>query len=121
MIGAWPRLIELLLGAWLLLAAEALGHTGQTSLVMADRIAGVATLSIVVLSLVPRLRLVRMGTLPVALGLGVWAWTSFPRPGPAGAQNQLLVALVLALLVFVPTESDEPPPDWRPYVQRTRT
>jgi hypothetical protein len=70
-------------------------------------------------SLVPKLRVVRVATLPIALVLGAWAWTAFPRRGPAGAQNQLLVALVLPLLAFVPRAPDHPPLSWRPYVQRT--
>jgi hypothetical protein len=118
-LGAWPRVLELGLGAWLLVAARALGHAGRPELVMADRIAGAATLIIVLVSLVPKLRVVRVATLPIALALGAWAWTALPRPRPAGAQNQLLVALVLALLAFVPTAPDQPPSSWRPYVQRT--
>ena len=118
MTFGWPRLLELALGVWLLLSASTLGHAGQTELEAADRIAGGATLVVVLLSLIRRLRLVRVGTLVVAVGLVAWAWLSFPRPGPAGAQNQLLVGLVLGLLAFVPTEWNRPPPSWRPYAER---
>lgn len=116
----WPRLVELALALWLFLSASTLGHEGRAELESVDRVAGVATIVLVLLSLVPRLRLVRIGTVVVASALLAWAWLSFPRPGPAGAQNQLVVGLLLALLVFMPTEWRRPPPSWRPYVEERR-
>lgn len=116
MIGLWPRVLELLLGLWLLLSPGVLGHGGESALGLADRLAGTLIVVVAALSMIPRLSRIHFATLAIGLALGAWAWASFERPGPAGAQSQILVGLSLALLALVPTGSTRPPEEWRPFV-----
>ncbi len=112
----WPRLVEALLGLWLLASPLALGSVTDASARFADWIGGSLVLALAALSALRSYRHAHLGTLLVVGGLTTWAWLHFPRPGPPQAQNDILVSLLLAVVAIVPTGASRPPASWRPYV-----
>ena len=110
----WPRVIEGMLGCWMLVTP--LVFRGTQSL---GDYAGLALLSggmLVTTSLLSfwhRTSFARFGTLAVALGLALHGYFSAPRPGPPAAQNELTIGLLLLLFAVLPNETNEPPAPWR--------
>lgn len=109
----WARVVEALLGVWLILAAVLFGMPDATDATTVPLVAGIATL--LLSALATRLRHAHLLVLLVAVGLIAWGWSSFPRPGPAAAQNAILVGLTLGLFGIIPNQAHEPPVGWRPY------
>lgn len=113
----WPRVAEMVLGAWLAASPALLAPVVGTPWIEVGAGAAVVLLGAVALRPPrPWLRHAHAATLAVALLLLAAGWLITPRPGPAAAQNRILVGLLLALFALAPTHAERPPPTWRHHV-----
>lgn len=111
----WPRILELLLGASLLLLPSLLpGAGGVQGWVTWG--AGVLVLVFAAGSFIWRFRYAHLGSLVVAAGLLAMGWLQTPRPASPWAQGVLVVGLLLGLTALVPNPALGPPDGWRRYV-----
>jgi len=118
----WARVVEAMLGLWLLLSPFVLGHGGDSTLEWAvDLTAGTAVVVVALGSFHARLRRLHLLHLPVAGGLLVLGWL---RGGPdpdAACQNWVVLALLLAMIAIVPSRAHDPPSAWqRFYAEKGR-
>ncbi len=110
----WPRVIEGMLGAWLMLTpfvfrgTEAVAGCGVNALVCGGVIA-VASL----LSFWRPTRHARFLTLAASLWLSLHGYFGAERPGPPAAQNELVIGFTLLLFAIMPNEINEVPEPWR--------
>ena len=110
----WPRVIEGMLGAWLLLTpfvfrgTEALGDFVVSSMVT-GLVIGIASL----FSFWEPTRHARFLTLAASLWLSLHGYFGAERPGPPAAQNELVLGLTLLLFALMPNEVNEVPRPWR--------
>lgn len=110
----WPRVVEAVVGLWLLASPFALG--APTTDAIAVPLAG--GLAVLALDLgARRVRLLHFLIVVVGLALIAWGWARFPRPGPAIAQSSIVAGLILGLMGVIPNEAGDPPPAWRPHVR----
>jgi hypothetical protein len=110
----WPRVIEGMLGAWLMLTpfvfrgTEAVGDF-VTSSIVSGLVIAVASL----LAFWEPTRHARFLTLAVSLWLSLHGYFGAERPGPPAAQNELVLGLTLLLFAIMPNEVNEVPRPWR--------
>jgi hypothetical protein len=110
----WARVIELMLGVWLLLSPFIFRETAAVGDFRSTDIStGSAVILLSLLSFWKPLRRSHLGTGVLALWLVVWAWFAAARPGPPAAQNEIVIGLVLLMLAIVPNEASLPPDPWR--------
>jgi hypothetical protein len=117
--GTWPRVVEVMLGLWLVLSPLIfrLG-TGDRALIANHIFYGAAA---VVASLIA-IRVPFMRAVIVAIGLwlvgyGYAAHGYFYTPG---CQNLMIVGALLCALGIIPTDCLEPPRSWRDYYAHQR-
>jgi hypothetical protein len=115
----WARVVEVMLGCWLLVSPFVFRDTPHVSAFWTTDVAtGCAA---IVCSLAAFARpLARAHLLTGAAGVWLIAsgYFSMPRPGPPAAQNEIVIGLLLAMLAVVPTEASRPPAPWRPRHRR---
>jgi hypothetical protein len=110
----WARVIELMLGIWLLISpfifreTAAVGNFWST-----DVSTGSAVILLSLLSFWRPLSRSHLATGVLAMWLIVWAWFAAARPGPPAAQNEIVIGLLLVMLAIVPNEASLPPESWR--------
>jgi hypothetical protein len=110
----WARVVEVMLGVWLLLSpfifrdTPAIGNYWST-----DVTTGTAVILLSFLSFWRPLRSSHLATAVLAAWLILWAWFSAARPGPPAAQNEIIIGLLLLMLALVPNEASLPPEPWR--------
>ena len=110
----WPRVSELLIGVWLMLAPVVFAATESiASFAGRDVAAGAVVVMMSLLSFWSRTASAHVGTGLLAVVLGLGAYFGFPRPGPPAAQNEIAVACVLLLLAIIPNQASRPPEPWR--------
>lgn len=108
----WPRIVEILIGAWLVASPWIFGHAASSGMLMSDLVCGGAVMLLAGLAFLPRFRWAYLFELLVAAWLVGFAFFAAEAPLP-GLQNNLLVAMVLALFVVVPSQATKPPRSWR--------
>ena len=110
----WPRVVEVMFGAWLLIVPFVFRGTPEV-----DRFVPSAVLSgsvIIVASLMAfwhRTAWARFITLAASLWLMGHGYFAAVRPGPPAAQNEITVGLLLILFAILPNETNRPPIGWR--------
>lgn len=110
----WPRVIEGMLGAWLLVTpfvfrgTEAAADYSWNAAICGASI-GLATL----LSFWRPARHARFLTLAISCWLMLHGYFSAERPGPPAAQNELVIGLTLLLFALMPNAVNQPPEPWR--------
>lgn len=110
----WPRVVELMLGGWLILSPLIFrGTESVEAFATRDVTAGSAIVVLSLLSFWHRTARVHLCTAALALGLGLYAYLIWPRPGPPAAQNEIAVAMLLVLFAIIPNEATTPPAGWR--------
>lgn len=110
----WPRVIEGMLGAWLLVSPFVFRNTEAStdytlSVVASGTIVTIASL----LSFWRPARYARFLTLTVSVWLTMHGYFSAVRPGPPAAQNELVVGLILVLFAIMPNDTNDVPEPWR--------
>ena len=106
----WPRVVEVMLGAWLVITPFVFRGTEGI-----DRYAANAVISgtiIIVASLMAFWR--RAGwmcyvTLAASLWVAAHGYVAAVRPGPPAAQNEIMVGLLLLLFAILPNDVNRPP------------
>jgi len=120
----WGRIVEIMLGLWLLLSPFLFGHyPGDRALWISDMTCGFATVLLAMVSFwwLPVLRFLRYAhllILAVAGWLLVFGYIHGGHPAAPGYQNDIFVGLTLLLIAIIPNEASLPPPAWRRYYQR---
>ena len=110
----WPRVVELMLGCWLLLTAFIFRGTPQLeAFVVNDAVAGGIVVICSLLCYWRPTRRAHVVTLLVGLGLAAYGYFVTERPGPPAAQNDIMVGLLLFIFAIIPTEASLPPEPWR--------
>lgn len=102
----WPRWLEVALAVWLLAAPFALPRAAN---VWTDLACGALVLALAAASLRAPDRRPHLLTLLVAAWLAAAGWVGAPAPA---AQNELVLALTLAMTAILPTRAVEPPREW---------
>jgi hypothetical protein len=112
----WGRVVELMLGLWLVLSPFIFGHEIlHPALWKNDFACGVAMVLLALLSFWHALRHVHLLNLLVAAWLIGFGYIYGGYPSPPGAQNNILLGLILLLFAVIPNEANQPPLPWRHY------
>lgn len=115
----WPRVVELMLGAWLaispLFVADDVGGFGAVNAYVCAAL--VATASC--LAYWEPTRHARALTLTVGLWLTGRAYLVADFPAEPMVQNEFLVGLLLLMFAIVPNNISQPPRSWEPYIRQT--
>jgi len=118
----WSRVVEAMLACWLAISPFLFSFRDDDTLLWVNALGGGAAVAILALaSLDPRRDRLHLGILAIAGWLA--AHTLFaggPPPVSAAHQNQIAVALLLAMLAILPTRSDRPPAPWVDFYERRR-
>ena len=110
----WPRVIEGMLGCWLLVTPLVFrGTTAIEDYTTSALVSGAIVIVMSGLSFWQPARLARFGTLGVSLWLALHGYVAAERPGPPAAQNEIMIGLTLLLFAIIPNEASRPPAAWR--------
>lgn len=110
----WPRVIEGMLGCWLLVTPFVFrGTTAVDDYTASALVSGAIVIVMAVMSFWEPARLARFVTLGVALWLALHGYFAAERPGPPAAQNEIMIGLTLLLFAIIPNEASQPPRAWR--------
>jgi hypothetical protein len=116
----WARVVEIMLGAWLVISPLVFRDTPWPRALHRQRpdvrIAGHRLCPALFLAARERAHL---ATLVLGAWLAGYGYFSAPRPGPPAAQNEIVLGLLLMVFAVVPTEAARPPEPWRARVPRT--
>jgi hypothetical protein len=106
----WPRVIEGMLGCWLLVTPFVFrGTTAVEDYTTSAIVSGGVVIVMAVLSFWEPTRLARFVTLGVSLWLALHGYFAAERPGPPAAQNEIMIGLTLLLFAIIPNEASQPP------------
>lgn len=109
----WPRVVELMLGLWLLISPLVFRVPAGQTLVLASALVCAAVAVIASLASFWRpLRHARFATLAAGLWLVISAEVQ-ARPLLPPEQNQIVVGLLLVMFAIIPGEASQPPLPWR--------
>jgi hypothetical protein len=116
----WSRVVEIMLGHWLLMSPFIFGHEPAATWLWAiDLGCGAAVIAFGLLSYWEPTRGSHFGTLAVAVALIAAAFLQQPVPVPPSTpippeiQNQLILGLLLMMFALVPNEASQPGRAWR--------
>ena len=110
----WPRVIEGMIGVWLLLTPFVFrGTDGLAAFAASSVTSGAVVMLASVLSFWRPTRHARFLTLAASLWLSLHGYFGADRPGPPAAQHELVVGLTLLLFALMPNEASQPPEPWR--------
>ena len=115
----WVRVIETMLGLWLVLSPFIFGHyPAHQALWQNDFACGVAIVLLALGSFWPPLRHLHLLSLLVAGWLIGFGYVYGGYPAPPGAQNDIFLGLTLLLFAIIPNEANKPSRSWRRYYQQ---
>ena len=113
----WPRVVELMLGVWLLIAPFVFGFVLGGFQSMQAWICGFVVIIASCLSYWPPTRHARAATALTGLWLTGSSYAVGAFPAPPDVQNGLLTGLLLVMFAIIPNEASEPPRPWRPFIE----
>lgn len=109
-----PRVVELMLGCWLVLSPFIFRHSlAETLLWKNDMYSGALVVALSLASFSQRFRHAHFGTALVALWLMAFGYFTAGDPAPAAQQNQFSLGLLLLMFAIIPNEATLPPRAWR--------
>jgi hypothetical protein len=109
----WARHFELALALWLALAPFVFDLEGPRWVWWSELGSALALGTLALLAYHPRARRAHQAELAVALWLLVSGRFLLLERAPATAQNEIVVALLVAMLAVVPSRASTPPRAWR--------
>jgi hypothetical protein len=113
----WSRVVEIMLGCWLLVAPFVFQHSAEhVGWWITDLAAGSAVIMFGLLSHARPTRHAHLLTLIVACGLIGYAFSQAlgsagPHVSPA-QQNEVILGFLLLMFALVPNEASQPPESW---------
>lgn len=109
----WSRVVEVMLGCWLLLSPFLFRHAAEKSALWANDLAtGTAVILFGLLSYWRPTRHIHLLSLVVGGWLIAFAyWKGFGTSLPA-SQNHLIVGLLLLMFAIIPNSASRPTIDW---------
>ena len=109
----WPRVIELMLGCWLVVSPFVFRGTPELERYMFSLVGSGAVVVIAsLLSFWPPAASARFLTLLTSLWLTGHGYFAAVRPGPPAAQNEIMIGLLLLVFAILPNDTNRPPADW---------
>ena len=111
----WPRVVELMLAIWMLMAPFAVGAdvtSGMTWVRAAVPALIVMTVSFASFWGPVRRRPFHLISAATGLAVALAAWIG-PRPLPPLEQSELVTGLMLLMFAIIPNEASLPPQKWR--------
>jgi hypothetical protein len=115
----WGRIVEMMLGLWLVVSPFIFGHyPADRPLWLNDLICGAAIFLLAALSFwtLPFCRVLRYAHVDI-LAVGGWligfGYFHGGYPASPGYQNDILLGLTVILLAIIPNQASQPPPSWR--------
>lgn len=116
----WSRVVEVMLGCWLLMSPFIFSHSASRPMLWAtDFGAGTAVIVCALLSFWRPTRYAHLLTLLTASGLVAAAYLSGFGTAPPAAQNQAVLGWLLLMFAVIPNEATQPPPCHRSASQPT--
>jgi hypothetical protein len=110
----WPRVIEGMLGIWLLLMPFVFRDTEAVAdFIVTAVVSGLLIATASILSFWRPTRHARVLTLAISVWLALDGYFGTSRPGPPAAQNELVIGLTLLLFAIMPNEINDVPEPWR--------
>lgn len=110
----WPRVVEIMLGCWLVLSPFIFGHSGERPAWWINDIScGTAIIILALVSHWNPLKRIHLVSAIVALWLIGFAYFSSPYPTPPAMQNDIVLGLLVAMFAILPSEVHQPPNSWR--------
>jgi hypothetical protein len=115
----WGRVIEIMLGLWLVISPFIFGHYPSIRpLWINDFACGTAIVLLACLSFWRPLRHTHVLILGIAFWLIGFAYVTGGYPAAPGFQNDILLGLTVMLMPLIPNQASQPPLPWRQYYQR---
>src|SRR5688572_25022582 len=110
----WPRVVECMLGCWLLISPFVFRYPGSWSgWWINDCATGLAVIGFALLSYWRPTRHMHLVTLLVALWLVLYGRFGHQHPFPPAAQNYITIGFLLMMLAIIPNHASQPPEAWR--------
>ena len=115
----WPRIVEVMLGLWLVLSPLIFRfEAGDLALTINHLIYGTAT---VVVSLIAiRVRFLRIVTIAIGLSLIGYGYVAGGYPPASGYLNLIVIGVLVGALGLLPTDCLQPTHSWREYYASQR-
>lgn len=111
----WSRVIEVMLGLWLILSVFIFRHPAEEwSWWATDLGCGLLTILLALFSFAPRCQRAHLGILGVAAWLIGFGYLGAEWPTPPALQNDMFLGLLLLMFAIVPTKASVPPEGWLP-------
>ncbi len=110
----WPRVVEIMLGFWLILSPFIFGHLDGLKIYWtSDFICASLAIIISSLSLWQRIGRIHLATIAVALWLLGFGFLEAPYPTPPYLQNDIVLGLLLLITAIIPNHANSPPESWQ--------
>ncbi len=119
----WPRVVEVMLGCWLLISPFVFRlPPGETFLWANSFAAGAVVIAISLAACKPSWERVRFLNLAVCAYLVLSAYFAPPGPWPPppAYQSWLVVALLILITAVIPTQSTRPPRAWQAFYENRK-
>jgi hypothetical protein len=109
----WSRVVEIMLGCWLLMSPFVFAHPSDAvGLWITDLASGSAVILFAILSYWRPTRQAHLLTLAVGAWLIAFAYREgFGEPSPA-SQNHLILGMLLLMFAIIPNDAAEAAPEW---------
>jgi hypothetical protein len=110
----WPRIVELMLGLWLLASPFVFRHDPSATVHWYNDIfCGFLVILVSLLSFAEPCRYAHVATIGIGLWLIGFGYLAAPYPPPVALQNNLVVGMLLVMFAIIPNEASQPPRAWR--------
>jgi len=115
----WARVVEVMIGFWLLASPFIFAHPADEIGRWATDLGSAAVLiTLAVLSYVPQTRHAHWFNILVGFWLCGYGYFAEPYPTPPALQNDLLVGLTVLMFAIIPNEASLPSQRWREVFQQ---
>lgn len=114
----WPRVLEIVVGCWLIMSPFIFGHyPAHAQFWVNDMICGALVIVISTMSISRRFFRLYLVNLVIALWIILYAYFQIPPPqhAPAWLQNDLIAGLILGMIAIVPSDTSRPPREWQEF------
>lgn len=110
----WPRIIECMLGVWLLLSPFIFEYSGNDiHLWASDFSSGIALIVLSLISYWKPTAWAHWLLLPVGAWLIAFGRLGASPPLSPALQNSIVVGLLILMVAIVPNNASQPPNEWR--------